>query len=274
MPRNMTGGKGAKKRKNNPPEEKDPATAPFKDEEQDYGYIIDEMGDRRFQIRIITPQYVIDQMVSENKQDISSEPQIILGRVRGKLNRNKSGKATSVKKGSYVLLSRRDFQTDMADILYNYRADEIEWLKKKKQLPYALVDPNNKNIGSKLIFKKRESDNKKDKKLLNSQNNYLDDSMIPSSDDDSEEDVDTNTNQKYDHFGNLITDTNSEKQNEEDDSEEDEDETDSETNSDEDETDSETNSEEDESEEDETNSETNSEEEDESKEAKSKEAKS
>lgn len=207
MPRNLTGGKGAKKRKNGGPEIKDPSTAPFKDEEQDYGYVIDEMGDRRFRLRIVMPPYLREKMIKEGKE-IPSEPEILLGRVRPKKNRMKSGKAFSVKRGSFVLVSRRDFQADICDIIYNYRPDEIEWLKKKKQLPYSMEDPNSKTQGAQIIFKKRES-NEVVANKEKVQESYFDVSLMPPSEDEEEDDSqdddsDEEDKQEYDSFGNLI----------------------------------------------------------------------
>ena len=56
-----------------------------------------------------------------------------LGTARGKLNRN----AKAVLDG-LVLISKRDFQDGICDILYVYSNDEIQLLKKHNQIPAKL----------------------------------------------------------------------------------------------------------------------------------------
>jgi hypothetical protein len=201
MPRNMTGGKGAKKRKNKPVDkDDDPTKTPFKDPEQDYGYVIDELGDRRFKVRVITPAYL------SNKTDRNSSPEVVISRVRGKLNSRKSGKGFSVKKGSYVLISKVDFQSEKAHIIHLYRTEEVEYLKKKKQIPYSLDDPNSKSTGSKIIFKRKEieTNQNSDPDQNLSDKNYLDLEMNIDQEDIGDQENQEEDLPEYDDFGNLI----------------------------------------------------------------------
>ena len=53
-----------------------------------------------------------------------------IGHIRGKMK-----KRVWITRGDYVLVSLRDFQDEKADIIMKYKQDEVDKLKKYKEIP-------------------------------------------------------------------------------------------------------------------------------------------
>lgn len=116
MPRNIIGGKGAKKGKNECPLRKE---IPFKTVGQEYGRTTKTLGNRRFIV-------ICDDGVER------------LCNVRGNMRRR-----VWVSQGDYVLLGLRDYQDKKADIIHKYSSNEASKLIKADIIKtLARNDPN------------------------------------------------------------------------------------------------------------------------------------
>jgi translation initiation factor 1A len=103
---NRYGGKKAKKASRFKLHQANERSLIYKDEDQDYGQVIQILGDMRCQIKLL------------NKNN-----DIIIGHIRGKLK-----KRCWINNGDYVLISYREYQKDKCDIIHKYTDGEISLL--------------------------------------------------------------------------------------------------------------------------------------------------
>ena len=95
-----------------------------KEEGTEYAQVIKALGSGRFTV----------QLNLQTKQ--------IIARVRGKFKHGVKKKANFVNVGSIVLVSLRDFQEDVADIIHIYDNSEANKLKKSGQIVFDCKDEN------------------------------------------------------------------------------------------------------------------------------------
>ena len=93
-----------------------------KEEGTEYAQVIKALGSGRFTV----------QLNLQTKQ--------IIARVRGKFKHGVKKKANFVNVGSIVLVSLRDFQEDVADIIHIYDNSEANKLKKSGQIFFDCKD--------------------------------------------------------------------------------------------------------------------------------------
>lgn len=90
----------------------------FKEDEQEYGLVTKTLGNGRFSIRLNL----------QNKE--------VIGRLRGKFRHGSSKKKNWVDVGTIVLVSLRDFEEDIVDIIYVYDDSETRRLRKNADIVF------------------------------------------------------------------------------------------------------------------------------------------
>lgn len=93
-----------------------------KEEGTEYAQVIKALGNGRFTV----------QLNLQTKQ--------IIARVRGKFKHGAKKKANFVNVGGVVLVSLRDFQDDIADIIHIYDNSEINKLRKAEEIIFDAKD--------------------------------------------------------------------------------------------------------------------------------------
>lgn len=88
------------------------------DEEQDYGIVLDMLGNGRV-------------------RTFCSDTVIRMGRIRGSMR--KYAKKVIIDKGDIVIISKREFEDDKVDIVYKYTHEETTKLMKNGMLPATIV---------------------------------------------------------------------------------------------------------------------------------------
>jgi len=111
MPKGNGKSKGAKK--GPPPQRK---LELIEDEGQYYGMVTKIWGHGRVQVSYVGP----------SKRRFCDS----LSEIRANVPIRKREKKLKVEVGGYVVISIREYQMDMADVIHTYRADEYETLKK------------------------------------------------------------------------------------------------------------------------------------------------
>lgn len=175
--RNTTGGKKHKKQGN--------ASAfstemVFADEEQNYGKVVKILGHSKFEIMIF---------IKTDKGDF--EAKTLIGNVRPSLKKKKM----FANKDSFVIVSLRDFQENVCDIIHVYKQNHVHILNKKKLIPSYSIDNDKQedDIEFETFTKKNKNKNNRE------ETNYFDVEMEFSEDDETEP-----QSLKYDDFGNII----------------------------------------------------------------------
>lgn len=173
MGKNTHGGKKHKKyKKEVEPTTKDLVVA-NEDDGQYYAIVKKHYGNGRVQINYIHPQQgLVD----------------IIANIRGKFRKRKGKNFVSV--DNIVLISLREFETDKCDIIYVYKPDETNNLKRKGEIPRNLM-PGKSNFEEEedLEFIDYQDESKiEPKKPVQKRNNVVQENYgIISSDEEDEE---------------------------------------------------------------------------------------
>jgi len=136
------------------------------DEDQEYAYIINVLGNCRFNVEC-----------SDNKNR--------LAHIRGKLK-----KRTWCNEGDIILISLRDFQDDKCDIIQKYTPEQIQILIENKEIPEFLIKKKAGYLDDEITF--NYQNNKNEAKLNNKENTdtsqsaYFDYNLDSGSDDNFE----------------------------------------------------------------------------------------
>ena len=129
----MTYNTGGKKKhlpnKTKTRETQDKRLLTYKDENQEYAKVIKALGQRNFKL-----------MCFDNKERI--------GHVRGSII-----KRTFINEGNIILVSLRDFQDNMCDIIHKYNDDEVRILIKEQHIKMEKDNMNDDDI----IFEDEEN---------------------------------------------------------------------------------------------------------------------
>lgn len=86
----------------------------LKDDNTEYAIVTKKLGNGRFSVRLLNTQ---------NKE--------LIGRLRGKFRHGHQKKENFTDVDTVVLVSIRDFQDSIVDIVHVYKANEVRQLKKK-----------------------------------------------------------------------------------------------------------------------------------------------
>ena len=177
--RNTTGGKKHKKQGNS---SQNTNELVFADEEQNYGKVIKILGHSKFEIMVF---------IKTPKEEF--EAKILIGNARTFFKEEKM----FANKDSFVIVSLRDFQEKVCDIIHVYKQNHVHILNKKKTYSYYSVndEKHEDDIEFETYTKKDKDKNKNNRE----ETNYFDIEM-----DFSEEDEPEQQTLKYDDYGNII----------------------------------------------------------------------
>ena len=200
--RNTTGGKKHKKQGNSANQNTEFV---FADKEQNYGKVTKLLGHSKFEIMVFYPKVII-QKDTENKlptkevlfnvgnKNDDYDVKTLIGNARPRLKK----KRMFANKDCFVIVSLRDFQEGVCDIIHVYKQNHVHILNKKKLIPSYSVDNEANEVD--VEFETQDNmdipkvpDQNKDDKFLNIQ-------MVESSD----EEEPLSSEIKYDDFGNII----------------------------------------------------------------------
>lgn len=174
--RNTTGGKKYKKQGN---ASQLSTELVYADKEQNYGKVMKILGHSKFEIMVF---------IKNTKDEF--EAKTLIGNARPSLKK----KRMFANKDSFVIVSLRDFQEKVCDIVHVYKQNHVHVLNKKKLIPsYSVNDDKHED---EIEF---ETYSKKDKKEKKQVSNYFDIDMEFSEDEELEPQL-----LKYDDFGNVI----------------------------------------------------------------------
>lgn len=192
MPRNITGGNKAKKRKNHVPKNYNLILKDNND--YDYAQIIGNLGNGLLNLLLLT---------NKKNPSIQKEGISLLGHIRGKIRRCKFNK------DDVVLIGYRDFEKDYKDIrhvdvLHKYTDDHIKELIARNEIKLLNNSYGIKTINEEdddyIVFSK---DNDVDKLNINKYNNTSDEDDS-NSESDTDKETSYNSNDKlykeYDHY--------------------------------------------------------------------------
>ena len=133
MPKGNGKSKGAKK--GPPPQRK---LELIEDEGQYYGMVTKIWGHGKVQVSYVGPS-------KERDYDSFSE-------IRANVPIRKREKKLKVEVGGYVVISIREYQMDVADVIHTYREDEYAVLKRKGVLPRELMGNSEREEGEIVVF--------------------------------------------------------------------------------------------------------------------------
>jgi len=200
--RNTTGGKKHKKQGNSANQTTEFV---FADKEQNYGKVINLLGHSKFEIMVFYPKVIVikdtknklpikeDNLNCGNKND-DYEVKTLIGNARPRLKK----KRMFANKDCFVIVSLRDFQEGVCDIIHVYKQNQVHILNKKKLIPSYSLDTGVNEVEvefetqDKMEIPKVPDQNKDDK--------YLNIQMVESSD----EEEPLSSEIKYDELGNNI----------------------------------------------------------------------
>ena len=139
------------------------------DSDQEYAYIINVLGNCRFNVEC-----------SDNKNR--------LAHMRGKLK-----KRSWCTEGDIILISLRDFQDDKCDIIQKYTPEQIQILIENNEIPEFLIKKKTGYLDNEVTFNyqntKNDENNKNKKDNKNNNNTYLDYNLDDNSDSDDNFDI-------------------------------------------------------------------------------------
>lgn len=145
----------------------------FPTEDQYYGEVVKVLGSGKFEINYFTEN-------SKENQNIGGKFACnkILGSIRGNMKRR-----IYVNKGDIVIISLRDFQKNVGDIIHKYLNTEISYLYRKNLIPTS-INLNEDDIG---FYNDAELDNTQNKKETGNYTGFTNNDLIPDFDTEEEE---------------------------------------------------------------------------------------
>lgn len=180
--RNQSGGKKHKKQGNAAASARDEMV--FADGEQNYAQVTRILGHSKFNVIVYTPHQKL-------KGEFTAEEMI--ANVRPGLKK----KRMFVNKDSILIVSKRDFQDKVCDILHVYTNNQCHILKKKNCIPVSLSSIENDDEVE--FYQEKKTKDKENKRLPNTNyTDFMDDISDEESGDEEEKEV------EYDDMGNII----------------------------------------------------------------------
>lgn len=174
--KNTKGGKKHKKQGNVSQEFK---SLTYAEEDQKYGKVTKILGHSRFEVSVYT---------KEDNDDFTSH--IITGVARIGLKK----KRMFISNGCYVIVSLRDFQKNICDIVHVYKENHASMLVNKQLIPSTDFEYAEDE------FKFEDSFEEDSKPKVNKNDPYL---MLDIDDNDSDQFEDEEV--KYDSYGNVLS---------------------------------------------------------------------
>ena len=184
--RNTAGGKKHKKQGNISNQNNEII---FADSEQNYGKVMKLLGHSKFEIMVFS---------KNGKGDF--EAKTIIGNARPRLKK----KRMFANKDCFVIVSLRDFQESVCDIVHVYKQNHVHILNKKKLIPSYSVDIGiNNTVDVEFETGEMNDNDEVVPEQKNKSKMYLDVEMDASFSEDDDEDH-PEKEIKYDDFGNIV----------------------------------------------------------------------
>lgn len=111
----------------------------YKTDGQEYAQILKSLGNGYMQVSCF----------------INEEKVIKRAHIRGTMR-----KKIWLSVGDIVLVSKRDYQNEICDILFKYSPNEVHILQEKNEIPKDLMDNNNNNLDDNIVLFNDLSDDK------------------------------------------------------------------------------------------------------------------
>ena len=176
----MKNTKGGKKHKKQGNVSQDFKSLTYAEEDQKYGKVTKISGHSRFEISVYT---------KEENNDFTSDTLIGIARIGLKKKR------MFISNGCYVIVSLRDFQKNICDIVHVYKENQASMLVKKGHIPSSDFDYNEDEFKFEELHHEENEDNKK---ISNKNDPYF---TLDIDDEDDEEYKEI----EYDSYGNVLS---------------------------------------------------------------------
>ena len=183
--RNTTGGKKHKKQGDIANQNTEIV---FADSEQNYGKVMKLLGHSKFEI-----------MVFSKNDKGEFETKTVIGNARPRLKK----KRMFANKDCFVIVSLRDFQESVCDIVHVYKQNHVHILNKKNYIPSYSVDNEANEVDVEFETLDTNNISQEVPEQKNKSKMYLDVEMDSSFSENDDEDY-PEKEIKYDDFGNIV----------------------------------------------------------------------
>lgn len=178
----MKNTKGGKKHKKQGNVSQDFKSLTYAEEDQKYGKVTKILGHSRFEVSVYT---------KEENDDFTSSTLTGVARIGLKKKR------MFISNGCYIIVSLRDFQKNICDIVHVYKDNQASMLVKKQLIPSTDFEHNEDEFK----FEESYDEDYQDNKPTNNKNEpYLTLNI-----DYSEEEEEDNKEVEYDSYGNILS---------------------------------------------------------------------